>query len=132
MSYQESYPQLANSSRNTKSQQTTLEDLSLYVGYLGSSITLLSRQIGSESLSIETTLSTHLYKSFLLTAKLLKLLCQLRSQTGIRGLTCSLKITREVCGKKSETVVIDGLTTDNQLPVENFEQLELDLFPGMP
>lgn len=123
-------------SRSISSRQKSLNHLlreSLILsGLLGDSITSLSKQISLESLSRPNTLSLDLYRVFLLIAKLLKLLLELKSLTGVKDLTFSFNLRREECGKSLETVVIGGYRTEANCPVENFEQLGLELYPGMP
>lgn len=123
---------LHNLSSELSDLKRTLKALSNCVGYLESSITSHCKRNDFESSSAKNTHFTLVYQSFLLIAKLLKHLLVLKSLIGIKGLTCCMNLSKTECGKNSVTRVIDGSKTETNCPVENFEQLELDLYPGMP
>jgi hypothetical protein len=110
----------------------TSEQLSISCGLLESSITSHYRQDFSELSSHPNTLFTPIYQHFLLILKLLKHLSALKSAIGIQGLTSSTNLKVEVPGKSWEIQAIDGRATKIHCPSENFEQLELDIYPGMP
>jgi len=79
---------------------------------------------------------TEVYRSFLLIAKLLKLLLELKSLIGMEELICSMSLKRVDVGVNWELQDTFGEKTDGLLSPKNFdsdyEQLELSLFPGMP
>lgn len=76
------------------------------------------------------------YRSFLLIAKQLKILLALKSLIGIKELTCSMNLKKSDVGVNWVIQDTYGEQTNDRLSPINFEsnheQLELDLFPGMP
>lgn len=127
------YVSLLKQTRNLKQQ---LENLSTFVGYLENSIISRYKQTDSESSSTLNIPSIEVYNLFLLIAVLLKQALRLKSLTGTRGLTCSLNLKHVGYGRNWVLLDTDLSKTgsESELFPTNFEseQLELDLYPGLP
>lgn len=128
---QRNYPPLHSLSSEARNLSLSLyQRFSLY-GYQGSLITSLLTQNTTESLSAASIHFTDYCENSLEILRLLKRLLVLESQIGYKVRTnWSNHLGNTDCGKNYPRLDTDGLPTN--CPEENFAQLELDLFPGLP
>jgi len=136
MQNQKRNQQLDNSLSLIRSLKQTLDVSSICVGHLENLIISLSSQTDSESSSHQNTCFMEVYRNFLVIAKLLRILLALKSQIGIKGLTCCMSLSNQVTGKNWEIQDTPGELTDSELFPINLalraEQLEVDLYPVTP
>lgn len=131
MQSQRSYQQLASTLSELKNQKANLYLWLHSYGFLGSLTTLRLTPTSIESLSARNTLSTVCSEISSQIQVLRKLLSQYESLIGNLEAINSKNLNLLGCGKNYQPADIDGCKTAN-CPLENFEQLETDLYPGMP
>ena len=131
MSSPKSYQHSVSISSLIKNRNQSPYMSSTWYGYQVSLITSLSVLLFLELSCLIDTPSTLYSKHSVQITQLLRYLSVLESLIGLAVRTnLKNRLENQDYGKSSETQDTDGSETN--CLVENFEQLELDLYPGMP
>lgn len=131
MSNHQNYQQLLSTLNKLENLSLNQDTMSLRYGYQVSLITLLSKQLSTELSSLQTIRSTDHCLTSSQTKILRTALLQLESQIG-KMVPINWKNRRELMENGHHWEITDEDGNLISCPVENFEQLELDTWPGMP
>jgi len=130
---EKSFQQFPNLSNALESLNLSLYTKLRLHGYLANSIISLCKQNTTGSLCLASILFTDYCETSLQIRKLRKRQLQLESHLGQLVHTCwKNQVEPTECGVNYPRLDTDGSTTNDNCPVVNFAQLELDLYPGMP